>query len=744
MTMQDETSHSEDDKARDLLRDAVESLAEAFALCDEDNRLVLFNRRFVEMFRPIEPLLEPGLNWEILLREAARRGMRLHGVGRDEAWTATLFSDTLEYVQDLELEHLDGSSYLVSIHPTKLGGFAVTGTDNTIRKQAEAAERDSELLIRTVLESSPANVIMSRLGDGMIIYRSEAARELFGDKKSTRDFFLSPEDRADYITVMMPEGGVDDYRINLLNARGQPFPASISGRMAEYKGEEVVVATTIDLTSQVEAEALIRQVLEACPVPIQMTIADSGQILFASPETTALFGPVESSRSYYVDELARVRYLDELKRRGWVKNYRAEFRNARGDTFWGAVSSRMIGFQGQEVIVSNTRDLSDDLAMQDELERQRELLFQNEKMSALGELLAGVAHELNNPLTVIVGHSMMMLEDIEDPEARKRVEKINAAAERCARIVKTFLAMARQQPARMEKTDINAIIRTAVDVAGYGHAADGIEINCILDDSLPEIVADADQITQVLINLVINAEHAITRSGTGSRIEVTTRTGAHGSVEIYVDDDGPGIAEAIRPRIFEPFFTTKDVGEGTGIGLAFCHRIILSHGGQIWLDRGGQGGSRFGIRLPVRDQPEPAAEAPHPIEAKNTVRILVVDDEEDVAELISLILKREGFQPDTAESGPDAVACLRRARYDIILSDLNMPGMDGRGLYEAVSEEFPEMLDRLGFITGDTMGQASQRLLEETGRPYLEKPVAPADLRELVGKLLGNDSEGKL
>lgn len=731
-------NRDDNDKGHALLRDAIESLAEAFALFDEVNCLVLFNRRYREMNRPIAGLLQPGLDWEILLLEAGRRGMHFHVAGQKEEWVPAYFSDTLDHVQDLELEIGDGRSYLVSLHPTKSGGFAVTGTDNTLRKQAESVERDSELLFTTVLESNPASVVMVRMSDGAVIYRSKAARKLLGDKKFAKEYFIIPEERIDYLTALLADGGIDDYRVTLVNAAGRQFPASISGRITEFKGEDVVVSTTIDLTTQVEANALIRQVLEACPVPIQMTDVETGKLLFVSPESTALFGSVDSSKSYYADPAEREKYIRELRERGWVKNRRAEFRNGSGKKFWGAVSSRLISFQGQEVIVSNTRDLTDDLIMQDELEHQRELLYQNEKMSALGELLAGVAHELNNPLTIVVGHSMMLLEDVEDPQTHKRIEKISDAAERCAKIVKTFLAMARQQPTKMEVTDINAVVKTAVDVAGYGHASETLEIVSGLDGELPCILADADQITQVLINLIINAEQAITKAGVGDRIDVSTVTTPAGDyIEIFVTDNGPGIADNIRARIFEPFFTTKDVGDGTGIGLAFCHRIILSHGGQIWLDPEHRHGSRFGIRLPVTAASESADQTiPAAARVAGHVAILVVDDEVEVGELASMVLAKQGYQVDVVNSGLEALKLLEKNSYDVVLSDLNMPGVDGRGIYDSIRRDYPDLLEKLAFMTGDTMGSASQHLLKESKRPYLEKPVSPADLRQLVEGLL--------
>jgi len=729
-------------KARDMLRDAIESLSEGFALYDEDGRLVLFNESYRKMNQAVADILQPGLEWEILMRETARRGVYADALGREEEWVYDRVRNGIEYIQDYELKHTDGTHYLVSVHPTKLGGFVVTRTDITAKKQAEAAERDGDLLIRQVLEASPAAVVMARVGDGQILYRSPAAMELFGKVKNERACYTRPDDRADYVTALLADGRVDNYQLTLINAEGEVFPASNYGRLAEYKGEDVVVTTTIDLTRQNEAEALIRQVLEACPVPVQMTNADSGKLLFRSPETIALFGAVDTSAAYYVNPEDRVSYLEKLREKGWINEYRAKFRNVMGGEFWGAVSARLIEFNGEQVIVSNTRDLTEELALQEELSSQREMLFQNEKMSALGELLAGVAHELNNPLSIVVGHSLMLREEARDPETIKRIGKISNAAERCAKIVKTFLAMARQQPRKMENVDINAVISTAIDVAAYGGKGEALRIDCDLAATLPVIVADADQVTQVVINLIINAEQAMAATGKGDRIVVTTAlSSSSDAVEICVTDNGPGIPRHIVGRIFEPFFTTKDIGEGTGIGLAFCHRIVHSHGGRIWVDADHRDGSRFCVSLPVADKTADRGEASGQTERKPVdTKVLVVDDETEVAELIAEILQKDGLRVDVAHSGHQALKKLEITRYDLLLSDLNMPELDGRGLYEMVRDKHPDMLERTAFITGDTMGLKSQDLLRQSKRPHLEKPVSPAELRQLVYGIL-NDKD---
>ncbi len=731
----DDTEH-----ALDILRDAIDALSEGFALYDEDRRLVMFNQRYADMNHAVADLLKPGLDWEILMRETARRGIYADAIGCENEWVSARLADGETFVQGYELTETSGKSFLVSINPTKTGGFVVTREDITDRKQVEAAERDVDLLIRTVLDASAAVVTMARIGDGQILYRTPAALRMFGATKTAKEHYVRPEERADFITQLLVDGRVDDLDLDLFNAQKEVFPASISSQIIDYKGEEVIVTSIVDLTAQKEANAIIRQVVEAYPAAINMTSVDTGKVLFSTPEMEALFGPAETSKSYYADPAERDRYLKELRAHRWLKDRRTQFINAKGETFWAADSSRLIDFNGEEVIVSNTRDLTEELALQEELSNQRELLFQNEKMSALGELLAGVAHELNNPLSVVVGHALMMKEEITDPAVATRIEKIGNAAERCAKIVKTFLAMARQQPSQIEQVDVVNIVETAVDVVGFAQSAGRVKIEQTFEADLPCIAADADQITQVIINLIINAEQAITSSDHGDTICVSAARKEHtGMVEIRVADNGPGIPAAIRPRIFEPFFTTKEVGEGTGIGLAFSHRIILSHGGHIRLDQATNAGTCFCITLPmaadarIKVAADPVAE---PVVDKLTA--LVVDDEVEVGELTAEFLRKRGFTVDVVSQGDLALQKLKSRTYDVFLSDLNMPVVDGRQIYETLLVERPDMLTKTAFVTGDTMGQASQRLLKDSGLPYVEKPVSPTELNALVDSLLAN------
>ncbi|MGI9402293.1 MAG: ATP-binding protein, partial [Rhizobiaceae bacterium] len=730
-------------RAREMLGDAIESLSEGFALYDEEGKLVLFNDKYREMNSAVEDILAPGLRWEMLMRTLARRGVYADAIGSEEQWVSDRLSGGGEYIQEYELKQTDGSTYSVSVHPTKLGGFVVTRTDITATKQAEATERESDLLVRKVLDTCSAVVVMARIGDGQVLYRSPAAQELFGQHDSATNHYVSANDRADYVTEMLVDGRVDGYRLDLINSEGKRFPARMSGRIADYRGEEVLVSHVNDLTEQVATEAMIRKVLEACPVPVQMTNAETGKLLFRSPETIALFGDVAKASDYYANGEDRVEYLELLSRTGSVDNRKMEFIDAKGRKFWGAVSARMIDFNGEKVVVSNTRDLTGEIAVQEELASQREMLFQNEKMSALGELLAGVAHELNNPLSVVVGHALMLREEVTDSETVKRIEKISSSAERCAKIVKTFLAMARQRPAKMEALDVGSMISTAAEVAGFGVGGNVIDIRMNVEDDMPEILADPDQITQVVINLIINAEQAMAKAGEGDWIEISAAMNKQrNALEIAVSDNGPGVPKKLRPRIFEPFFTTKDVGEGTGIGLAFCHRILHSHSGNIWLDSDYDEGSKFVLSLPARKSVSTTGEKTNKLESKSKAAcVLVVDDEVDVADLIAEILRKDGCQVKHAVTGAAAMKLLQENEFDVVLSDLNMPEMDGRELFESIRSQYPQLMDSIAFVTGDAMGPSSQKLLAEAGCQFLEKPISPAELRDLVQGMLSSRKE---
>jgi CheY-like chemotaxis protein len=197
-------------------------------------------------------------------------------------------------------------------------------------------------------------------------------------------------------------------------------------------------------------------------------------------------------------------------------------------------------------------------------------------------------------------------------------------------------------------------------------------------------------------------------------------------------------------RIFEPFFTTKDVGAGTGIGLSFCHRIVQSHGGTIDVEATEGGGSTFTITLPVSERLEERAETATEAFARSAgLACLVVEDEREVGEVIAEVLRREGFNITVAKSGEEALQQLKERSFALILSDLKMPNMDGRRMFNHIADFHPAEVERLAFLTGDTISPDAQAFLRATKRPYLEKPIRPDELRSFVSKLVNKNIEDR-
>jgi two-component system NtrC family sensor kinase len=249
------------------------------------------------------------------------------------------------------------------------------------------------------------------------------------------------------------------------------------------------------------------------------------------------------------------------------------------------------------------------------------------------------------------------------------------------------------------------------------------------------VAADNDQLHQVLVNLLINAQQALQECGHERRISVSTLYNPDKErVCIKVADNGPGIPPEIARRIFEPFFTTKPQGAGTGIGLSFSHGVIEAHGGNLLLENGEEGAT-FLIELPVNAAPEPAAVAPVTKTAARVGRAMVVDDEPELADSLARFLEREGYGCTVVNSGRQAIELAKAEEFDIILSDLRMPDVDGPTLLKWLLANRPQMASRLGYVTGDTLGPAAVRFLGDAGRPFIEKPFSRQSIRDLLAEL---------
>lgn len=394
-------------------------------------------------------------------------------------------------------------------------------------------------------------------------------------------------------------------------------------------------------------------------------------------------------------------------------------------------------YQGQPHVLTIARDITEKKRSAEELARQRESLYQREKLAALGSLLAGVAHELNNPLSVVVARAVL-LEEQGDPATRAAAIKIRTAAERCARIVRTFLAMARQQQPERGPVAINEVVSAALDIAAYALRTSGVEVTLDLAPDVPLILADADQLHQVMLNLVINAQQSLQEQPTPRRIRIRSRFDtASGDVQVSVADNGPGVPVDLRARVFDPYFTTKPIGIGTGVGLAVSLGIVEAHGGTLTLDCPAEGGAIFTMSLPAGGVDAAAAgtiASPRPAEQQSA--ILVVDDEAEIRDALAEILNGARHRVVTATSGRDALQRMALQHFDAILTDIRMPDLDGRALYQEIEKRWPGRANRVVFVTGDTLASGLREFVSSSGRPVIEKPFLPSEVRRVIAELV--------
>jgi signal transduction histidine kinase/ActR/RegA family two-component response regulator len=358
----------------------------------------------------------------------------------------------------------------------------------------------------------------------------------------------------------------------------------------------------------------------------------------------------------------------------------------------------------------------------------REQLLQSEKMAAVGSLVSGVAHELNNPLSGVIGFSELLLDNQQDPKLKKSLERIRDEANRAAKIVRNLLTFARKHKPESVMVDVNSVLEKTLELRAYELRVNKIKVVADLSKGLPPTLADPNQLLQVFMNIITNAEQAMREAhGKGTLTIRTTR--AAGSIRLEFEDDGPGIAAQNLKKIFDPFFTTKPVGKGTGLGLSICHGILKEHGGTIDATSTVGKGTTLIIELPIVTGVAARVEAERPVAEKvEPGRVLVVDDELFIRELVQDVLAGRGHLVDAVDGGLAALEKIKTGNYDLIISDLKMPELDGQELFARIKAEHPDLARRVIFISGDTVSSETQAFLEAAGQPYVLKPFKVKDL----------------
>ncbi len=508
-------------------------------------------------------------------------------------------------------------------------------------------------------------------------------------------------------------------------------------RYAELLEREVTrqTSTLMDsLAAAGAAERNLRLVLEAVPDSVVLLDHDGRMVEFnpggrgfpASPDAGAArsaYDGLEPAATALVRENLAASF------RGEIRRFEVSYR--RADDSHG-ITAMLYSPMRDGNTVTRVLALGRDVTDQRRAESQ---LQQAERLAALGQLVSGVAHEINNPAAIISGFAQTMMLDEMKADHREMIEMIYDEAGRIGKITQNLLAFARTGTPERALVDINDVVRRTLALRAYHLTTLNVAVETVLDPDGPRVWANGSQLQQLLLNLLINAEQALLATDGPRRIVIRTHA-TETEVVLDVADTGPGVPSDIRTKIFDPFFTTKPEGTGTGLGLSICYGIVRDHRGRIWVDPAPATGATFHVTLP-RDprsvmREETAAPAPAPTPRRDDITALIVDDEEGLRSAAVRFLARCGIKAQAVADGKEALVALQHGHFDAIVSDVRMPGMGGKELVRELARDRPELLERLILSTGDTLAPETSALLEQTGVPVLVKPFDFDRLEQLI------------
>ncbi len=552
--------------------------------------------------------------------------------------------------------------------------------------------------------------------------------------------------------------------------------AGVGNKEAPYTEDDVrqlmlVMETMWRLVNKKRIEVSLRQLSQAVEQsPASIVITDvRGRIEYVNPTFTHVTGYSlaealgQNPRFLQSGQTPETTYTQMWQTITAGQIWQGEFHNRKknGELFWETASvspildsnGQITHYVGVKQNITDQKNLQAQLQKRndelehtlDQLQKTKDQLVQSEKLAAIGELLAGVAHELNNPLAAIILYSQLLQKKGINEETHHDVEQIVLQSRRASNIVRSLLDFARQRPAERVRTQINQVINSTITLLEYELRTHNVTVSLELAD-LPFMQADPHQLQQVFVNLINNSFQAMYQTHGGGHMVITTEHCASqfceiggNCIRVLVQDDGPGIPPGIKMRIFDPFFTTKAPGEGTGLGLSVCHGIVSEHEGYIWVEDSPGGGATFVVELPVLTPLSLETDVVMPqmrlaaADSANT-HILIIDDEQSISLILARILRRQGYSVDIAHDGQMALAYMSEKSYHLILCDLWMPGMSGTDFYQMMVQRYPQMAHRVIFTTGDTINGATSTYLNERGLLYLTKPFELDDLLKVVAQ----------
>jgi PAS domain S-box-containing protein len=616
-----------------------------------------------------------------------------------------------------------------------------------------------DLLYRTDLEGRISYVSPS-------VYRLSgySVEEAIG-MHMAEEIYLYPEERMAFLAKLKENGQVTNFEAQLKRKDGSIWWASTNAHFyKDHSGNILGVEGTARDISELKsaefslraAEERFRLAFHTSPDSINLNRVSDGMYIDINRGFTDLtgytyedvIGKTSLEINIWKDPDDRKRLIDGLMKTGFVRNLEAQFVRKNGEVGVGLMSARTLKIEDENVILSVTRDITERIQIEEATKKLEKQLIQAQKLEAIGRLAGGIAHDLNNLLSPILGYSELLLYDSGPNDPRKEtLEQIIKACKGARDLVRQLLAFSRRQTLEYKSMDVNETL------AGFEKLLrrmirEDIEIDIVRSTRVRAIMADIGQIEQVIMNLAVNAADAMPAGGKltieTSQMELDedyarARSGVKPGeyVMLAVSDTGCGMDEETRLQIFEPFFTTKG-DQGTGLGLATVYGIVKQHGGNIWVYSEPEKGTTFKVYLPVsEDEPhEDKVIRKFSKDLMGSETILLVEDSEQVRNIVCSILERHGYRVLKAANGTEALdlAALAGASVDLLLTDVVMPDMNGKELYTQLVPNFPSL--KVVYMSGYTDNVIVHHGVLEKNVQFIQKPFSTHSLISKVREVI--------
>lgn len=750
VTFDDVTSHH---ALAERHRLVVETVSDAIVITNPQRRIAYANPAGVELFgatgditgRPVAEFVPPEVSEKVKHHED--RAM----AGEPQRYEAVL-------------RRSDGERRIVSISTAPLRevgeitGIVASLRDTTDERRARDAVVQSEARYRNLFETA-TDAIYTLDAKGSFTSANEATCRISGYDREmllgrNTQIMMDPADadraRAEFRQAL--EGESRRYECHIITRRGDRRLLSVTNTPIRHGNRVIGV---LGIARDVTEERSRAEALERSEARYTRLVESASDAIFTADDEgrfTSVNYALEASIGRQRTELLGTHFADVIDPRdrdAMIAVFRAtlegnrqrgnfRYQGAKGELRAGGAITAPIHEQGRVVgVLAVVRDVTEE-------HRLTEQLLQQEKLAAIGQLVSGVAHELNNPLAGVMAFSQLLLATPgTDPDVMSALDTIHSESKRAAKIVSNLLTFARQHPPERRDADLNQLLLDTLELRRYALRVQQIDVDLELDEALPSTWADGFQLQQVFLNILTNAEQALDGWTGEKRIRLRSERQG-GMLVITISDTGPGVAAESVDRIFNPFYTTKPVGQGTGLGLSISHGIVREHGGRIEVRAASGGGAAFVVSLPLtaRVQSEDPPRDQGPLQPSGTRTVLVVDDEASIRLALSGYLSSLGHAVDAVASGEEALLRVGERRYDAVVLDLRMPGLPGDAVYQRIKATNPAQAARIVFITGDVQSEAANTFIRSTGRPFLSKPFLLDDVSRALFHELSRNAEG--